>query len=179
MINKSWEERTIRELVTPEAIAEIEGANLLIERFGEWPTFEDAEVLSLNLDRGNHWWVIQSGEWSQRIPPSLIATFYVFDGRYAPEAPERKPTKVVIQFNEFEIFEIDGFNHQNPIVGLGINFEFSKNMNKNLFSVNWGGTGIKHEVSFSCGHIKVLSVEPMVWPNKALQPTSPLTRRRV
>src|SRR5690349_255885 len=111
MIEKTWEERTIPELICPEAIAAIEGANLLVERFGEWPTFEDAEVLALNMDRGNHWWVLETAAWDQRIPPSLTVAFYVFDSRHADEAPERKPTKVVIRFEEFEKFEIDGFNH--------------------------------------------------------------------
>jgi hypothetical protein len=172
MINKPWDERTIEELTSPEAIAAIEGANLLIARFGEWPTFEDAEILALNLDRGNHWWVVETGEWGQRVPPSLTAILYVFDFRHADDNPARKPTKAVIRFEELEDFEIDGFNHQNPIVGLGIKFHFSKNMNKNLFSVDWGGTGIKHEASFTCERIQVMSVEPMVWAHAALKSDS-------
>jgi len=172
MTNKTWEERTIEELTPPEAVAAIEDANLLVARFGEWPTFEDAEVLALNLDRGNHSWVVETGEWDRRIPPSLTATLYVFDFRHASDNPARNPTKVVIKFEEFEDFEIDGFNHQNPIVGLGIKFLFSKNMNKNLFSVDWGGTGIKHEASFTCERIQVMSVEPMVWADTALSSDS-------
>ncbi|MSP40329.1 MAG: hypothetical protein EXR70_17715 [Deltaproteobacteria bacterium] len=165
MINKPWDERIVEELTPPEVVAAIEGADLLIECFGEWPSFEDAEVLALNLDRGNHWWVLETGKWDQRIPPRLTATFYVFDFRYSGDAPERKPTEAVIRFEEFEDFEIDGFNHQNPIVGLGIKYLFSKNLKKNLFSVDWGGTGIKHEASFTCGRIQVISVEPIVWSN--------------
>lgn len=167
MINKKWDERTLEELTPPEVVAAIEGANLLVERFGEWPTFEDAEVLALNLDRGNHWWVLETGEWERRIPESLTATFYVFDFRYSDDNANRKPTKAVIRFEGLEDFEIDGFNHQNPIVGLGIKYLFSKNLNKNLFSVDWGGTGIRHEASFTCELIQVMSVEPMAWANSA------------
>lgn len=163
MICKSWEQRTLHELIDPKAIELIEGADLLLNRFGDWPTFEDAEVLSLSFDRGNHWWVLETGEWSRRVPPSLIATFYVFDSRYAEHAPERKPTKVSIQFYEFREVEIDGFNYQNPIVGLGIKLTYSADLKKTLFSIDWGGTAIPHEVSFSCERIHVLSAEPMVW----------------
>jgi hypothetical protein len=159
MITKPWEQRTIEDLVTPEALALIEGADLLIARFGEWPTFEDGEVLAIAFDRGNHWWVIQTKEWSKRIPSSLTATFYVFDSRYADTDPERKPSKVCIRFEEFDEFEMDGFNYQNPIVGMGITVSYSDRLKKNLLSVNWGGTAIRHEVSFLCGQIRVLSVE--------------------
>lgn len=167
MITKSWEQRTSTNPVTPEALALIEGANSVIARFGEWPTFEDGEVLAFAFDRGNHWWVIEAGAWSERIPPSLTVTFYVFDSRYADTAPERKPSKVCIRFEEFDEFEMDGLNHQNPIVGMWITVSHSDRLKQNLLSVNWGGTGIKHEVSFLCGHVRVLSVEPMVWPNNA------------
>ena len=166
MIAKSWEQRTTENLVSPEALALVEGADLLIARFGEWPTFEDGEILALVFDRGNHWWVIQTEAWSKRIPPSLMATFYVSDSRHADSHPERKRSKVCIRFEEFDEFEMDGFNYQNPIVGMGITVSYSDRLKRNLLSVNWGGTAIKHEVSFLCGQIKVLSVEPMVWPNE-------------
>ena len=167
MITKSWEQRTTENLVTAEALALIEGADLLIARFGEWPTFEDGEVLALAFERGNHSWVIQTDAWSRRIPPSLTATFYLFDSRYADTDPERKPSKVCIRFEEFDECEMDGFNYQNPIVGMGITISYSDRLKKNLLSVNWGGTAIKHEVSLLCGQVTVLSVEPMVWPNNA------------
>jgi hypothetical protein len=171
MIATPWDKRIVEDLVTPEALALIEESELLTNRFGEWPTFEDGEVLALEFDRGNHWWVIETGEWSERIPPSLIATFYVFDNRYADDDPERKPSKVRIRFEEFAELEMDGFNYQNPIAGMGISVSYSDRLKMNLLFVNWGGTAIKHEVSFLCGHIRVLSVEPMVWPNPTVQGT--------
>jgi hypothetical protein len=171
MIATPWNKRIVGDLVTPEALALIEQSELLIGRFGEWPTFEDGEVLALEFDRGNHWWVIETGEWSKRIPPSLTATFYVFDSRYADTDPERKPSKICIRFEEFDEFEMDGFNYQNPISGMGISVSYSDRLKMNLLFVNWGGTAINHEVSFLCSHIRVLSVEPMVWPNPADQGT--------
>jgi hypothetical protein len=167
MSASEWRDRPIPESTPDAVISAIEGASLLIDRFGEWPTFADAEVLALDLDRGNHRWVIQTNAWDRRIPPSLTATFFIFDRRYFSESPERKETKAVIRFEEFERFAIEGFNHQNPIVGLGIEFEYSTNLRKNLFAVDWGGTALPHEVSFTCGHIRLLNVEPMVWPQQA------------
>lgn len=141
MIASPWDKRIVEDLVTTEALALIKESELLINRFGQWPTFEDGEVLALEFDRGNHWWVIKTGKWS-----------------------ERKPSKVRIRFEEFAELEMDGFNYQNPIAGMGISVSYSNRLKMNLLFVNWGGTAIKHEVSFLCGHIHVLSVEPMVWP---------------
>jgi hypothetical protein len=163
----NWQDRPIPEGASDTAISQIEGASLLVGRFGKWPPFHDAEVLALDLDRGNHWRVIQSNAWDQRIPPSLTATFFVFDHLYAATAPERKETMVALRFEEFERFGIEGFNHQNPIIGLGIAFEYSTNLRKNLFAVDWGGTALPHEVSFTCGRIRVVNVEPMVWRPQA------------
>jgi hypothetical protein len=165
MISKAWNQRGSKGLATAEAIARIENRDLLIERFGGWPTFEDAEVLKLEFDRGNHWWVLESGDWSRRIPPSLVATFFVFDSRFADHAPERKPSSVSIRFEEFQEIEIEGFNHQNPVLGVGIELIYSQNLRKEQFFVDWGGCGMTHEVLFVCDRIRVLSVEPMIWSN--------------
>ena len=105
--------------------------------------------------------MIQTEGWEQRIPPSLTATFFVFDNLHADNSPERKETKVVFRFEEFERFVIEGFNHQNPIIGLGIGFEYSENWRKNLLAVDWGRTALVHDASFTCARIRVLSVEPM------------------
>lgn len=163
MIDKSWDELTTENFISPEAINAIDRKNLLIERFGEWPTFEDAEVLSIEFNRGNFKQIIKTNDWDQYISPSLTAAFYLFDNRYSDLSLERKPTEVVIRFEGLENLEIDGFNHQNPIVGLRITFVFSDNLKRNMFAVDWGGTGIHHEVSFTCENIIVLSVEALTF----------------
>ena len=159
MISVPWDKRG-KELTTPEAIALVQGSSLLVDRFGEWPSFEDAEVLSLSLDRGNHEWVVRTGKWAERIPPCLTATFYVFDSRFADDDPMRKPSRVIIKFCEFEEFEVDGFNHQNPILGIGIRLVHSAARRQQLFLVDWGGTGLTHEVRFTCESVRIESVAP-------------------
>jgi len=157
MISTPWNERG-SDLSTPEAVALVQGYSLLTDRFGEWPSFEDAEVLRLSLDRGNHDWVVRTENWTDRIPPSLTVKFFVFDNRFADDDPRRKPSEVTIKFCELDQFEIDGFNHQNPILGLGICLVYSPERRQHMFLVDWGGTALKHEVRFLCESIHVESV---------------------
>lgn len=161
MSMENWEDRTAPELYSDEAISVIEGANRLVERFGQWPTFEDGEVLNLTLDRGNFVQLPESGAWHEFVRPSLSAAFYVFDSRFSLEAPERRATIATIRFGQLDAFEMNGFNHQNPIIGLGISLVFSERLKTKLFKVDWGGTALPHEVSLTCASVKVLSVEPI------------------
>ena len=55
---------------------------------------------------------------------------------------------------------IDGFNYQNPIIGLSI-VPFETDGEQRRFRVKWGGTCMQHEVSFTCGRISVLHVVDM------------------
>ena len=87
---------------------------------------------------------------------------YGFDIRYSSTDAERKPTVINIRFQgSFERVALDGFNHQNPICGMEIIFEYKDNLKKNVFAVDWGGTGIHHDVSFTCERIEVLEVKPL------------------
>jgi hypothetical protein len=159
MITKVWDERFTESLTDSDVISKIVGHGMLTRRFGGWPTFEGAELLSLQLDRGNHWWVQKTGNWSKRIAPYLIATFYVFDNRFGEDSPDRNPSRVGLRFEEFEELEIDGFNHHNPIVGMGVSLKYSSISKKKMFRVDWGGPAMKHEASFLCAGVEVLSVE--------------------
>jgi len=139
---------------------QIEGANLLVERFGFWPSFEDAEVIALKFERGNHMQVVERGAWAERLGESLAATFLVFDARHALISPARKPTEAVIRFEPLTSFKMSGFNYQNPILGLNIS-PHDLLQDKSKFLVQWGGTAMHHEVSFNCERICVLSAKPV------------------
>jgi hypothetical protein len=155
-----WQDRSNLESTPPEVVAAIEGSDRVVERFGRWLNFADAEVVSLTFDRGNLMEIFQTGRWPEAVPPSLEAVFYVFDASLASEA-DRKPSMLTIRFSELDRFALDGFNHQNPIVELAIIREHSERMKKDLFAVDWGGAGIVHEASFTCGKIAVIGLESL------------------
>lgn len=79
----------------------IEGSHKLIEVIGEWPSFDDAELISLCLDRTDG---------SPHIPgsnsPTLSMTIRLVEtGYYLTE----------IRFNNVENLELSDFSYQNEI----------------------------------------------------------------
>lgn len=116
-----WQDRRGERQTSVETVASIEGAHLLLERFGSWPTFEDFEIISLHFDRGNAMDIFQTKAWSNLKEPSIVVALYGFDIRYSSTDAERKPTVINIRFQgSFERVALDGFNHQNPICGMEI-----------------------------------------------------------
>lgn len=159
MSDSLWEDRSNLESTTPDVVAAIDGSSLVVERFGRWLKFIDAEVVSQTFDRGNLKEVFQTERWSEAVLPSLEAIFYVFDELHASDSPDRKPTLLTIRFCELDRFSMNGFNHQNSIVELAIVQEYSEQLKQNIFAVDWGGTGILHEASFTCRRIEVIKLE--------------------
>ncbi len=140
-------ERTFQEAMSPEVLAGISGRELLIQHLGHWPTFHDFEVLSLILERA----VVSAAACD------LKATFFVFDLTKSPHDPERKQGTAEFLFEDINALHIDGFNHQNPIMGLSI-VRAESSGEETRFRVQWGGTCMQHEVSFTCSRVAVLRV---------------------
>jgi hypothetical protein len=140
-------ERTFQETILPETLALISGRELLIQHLGHWPTFHDFEVLSLTLERA----VVSA------LTHDLRATFFVFDLQKAPSDPERKQGSAEFLFESIDALHIDGFNYQNPIMGVSITPSEPLG-DERRFRVEWGGTCMHHEVSFTCGQISILRV---------------------
>ena len=136
-------EHTFQEPISPEALAAISGRELLIQHLGHWPTFHDFEVIALTLERA-----VVSAAYHD-----LRATFFVFDLNKSTDDPERKQGTAEILFESIEALHIDGFNYQNPI--LGVSILPSEPLG---FRVAWGSTCMHHDVSFTCGRIAVLRV---------------------
>ena len=129
----------------------IENVHLLEDVFGYFPSFHDAEVLRIILNRE-----------SVGILPTLEAEIYVFeitsqvvDGKYVCE----KHTRVTFQFHEIDGLILEGFNNQNVLQGLSIK-DISDHQLENLkFEVGIEGNfGV--EARFKCRSIKIVSVEP-------------------
>src|SRR5687767_7038301 len=86
--------------------------------FGYWPSFHDAEVVKVRLDRGDS--LDAQGEGRK---PTLEADIHVFEttdevtdqGFYAL----RKHTLATFAFRGIDELQLEGFNHQNVLFGLG------------------------------------------------------------
>jgi len=142
--------------ISPEILAQIAGRDLLIEQIGHWPKFDDFEVLSITLDRAP----------VTATVCDLRATFMVFDINKSRRDPDRRQGNAEFLFESVDDLKIEGFNHQNPILGISIT-PFKPAGGRGRFCVAWGGTSMTHEVSFSCGRIAVLRVmdlNPFRWP---------------
>jgi hypothetical protein len=107
-----------------------------MDHLGGWPTFHDFEVLSLHLERA--------------IVPAAAC-----DPSKSSSDPGRRQGSAGFLFENVGGLRVDGFNHQNPILGLSI---VRSEEDENRLQVDWGGTGMRHEVSFTCGRIAVLRV---------------------
>ena len=88
----------------------IVGSEKLTSIFGRWPSFHDAEIHDLHLQRGYinlltvrlHLWLM-TRDIDQK-------GFYV----------STKHTLTKMKFYDVDNFRMEGFNHQNAIFGLGI-----------------------------------------------------------
>ena len=133
------------EPLTASLLARIAGRERLIQHLGNWPSFHDFEVLAITLERP-----IMIG-----ATCDLRATFLVFDVSKSQEDPERRQGTADMLFEDINDLHIDGFNHQNPIIGLSI---LPGAAGADLFHVAWGGSCLCHEVSFTCHQMSVLRV---------------------
>lgn len=92
----------------PEGLADVDGADALFNWFGYWPSFHDAEIISIELNRRDtsslsvHTWEI---------------TNEVDDEGYYGL---RKHAVVTFLLDGILDLELSGFSHQNVIFGLEI-----------------------------------------------------------
>lgn len=127
-----------------EPAGDVVNADSLIRVFGAWPSFHDAEIVWIRLDRG-------AGR------PSLEAAFHLF--RMTSELDERgyyvlrDHTLAKLRFDNIVLQELKWFNHQNSIDGLEIGPGNERRL-KVEFPSNWGC-----DAQFECDGIEVLSVE--------------------
>jgi hypothetical protein len=150
-----------------EPLEGIVNRRALVERFGCWPSFHDAEVVAVRLD---------SGQRSQR-PPSAELDIHVFE--MTSETDEdgffilRLHTLVTLRFDGLIEIELDGFGSQNSLDSLelggspGGDDGFVVELPAN---VGLGG-------ALRCQAATVLSVEPFEpGPRSIGGPRGPCTR---
>ncbi len=100
-----------------ELVNSIEHADVILNHFGYWPSFHDAEVVSLHFDRN-----FREGL------PRLWIQVYAFEMTDTVKAGYYQLVKHCLINFEFEGVvesEVDGFNHQNAVYGIEFGIEGS------------------------------------------------------
>lgn len=145
----------MREAWRVKAVDRIAGAAQLMDVFGYWPSFHDAEVQWLRLDRRAH------GEGC--YGPTLEAMVHAFemtnevsaDGYYVL----RQHVLVHLRFLDAVELQLDGFNYQNALMGLTLTDLRDSQMEHVRWAVHFGSAfGV--DASFQCYAVEVVSVVP-------------------
>lgn len=135
-----------------EGWPKILGSEAVHERFGGWPSFHDAEVRRLTLDRT-----------IPEVAPTLELVVYVFQTRGGVDdrgylIPNNQ-TLLTLRFTRVTELKLKGFNHQNQIAGLRLNDVASRQWEWAKFEVHvLGEFGVS--ASFYCHEISVVGMEP-------------------
>ena len=90
----------------------IAGSEKLIRIYGSWPSFHDAEVIELQHWRGR----MKPGAWdASNVLPVITVKIHVFI-----ELSGSQHTLATLRFEDVDEYRMEGFNHQNAILGLSI-----------------------------------------------------------
>ncbi|CAA9525345.1 MAG: hypothetical protein AVDCRST_MAG85-3183 [uncultured Solirubrobacteraceae bacterium] len=129
--------------------AEVAGADALTSIFGEWPSFHDAEVLRMRLDRGG-----------PRTRAHVEADVHVF--AMTSEVDEagfsvlRDHTLVTLRFDGIAELELGGFNDQNALFALELEDITDRQLDVLRWSIRFDSS---HGVgaTFLCEDVSVLA----------------------
>jgi hypothetical protein len=141
-----------------DGAAVFEGSGKLTDLFGYWPTFHDAEVHELLLDRGN---VDPDG--SSYVFPILTVKIHVFEMTNEVDSAGyfvlTKHTLVTLRFHDVEDCRLNGFNQQNAINGLTVAEADAGSRRLPLLGVRMDAAyGL--DASFKCSKCEVLAAVP-------------------
>jgi hypothetical protein len=127
----------------PFEIASIDGAQQLYDWFGYWPSFHDAEVLRLELNR--------SGSSSLSVRTREMTSEIDEKGYYVPA----KNVTVDFMIDGISDLDLNGFSHQN-VVG---NIKIGKTANGFLITL-WPCYGLAGTIEVSKISIRLSPEEP-------------------
>lgn len=141
---------------SPDLENEIIGSERLTSIFGGWPSFHDAEIAEIHLDRGE---VNQATETFEFPIMTVKLVLWNLTSRVNANGylETERHTLAILQFSDVDNLTMSGFNYQNAIMGLQI--ERQGNEGRTEFKVTFDpafGMGCE----FSCGSIEVLNVMP-------------------
>ena len=126
-------------------------AEALMKIYGYWPTFHDAVVLSVMLNR------------SGTIGPEMTAQIDLWE----PNPKLDIHVLVTLVFRGIESFILAEFNRENMIDGMGIIPIAPPREDNCRFSVRFDsfyepGSGLALEMDFQCREIEVVSAAPRI-----------------
>ena len=103
----------------PNIENEIVGSERLTSIFGGWPSFHDAEVTEIHLDRGE---VNQDTATFEFPVLTIKLVLWNLTSRVNANGylETEHHTLAILQFSDVENLAMSGFNHQNAIMGLQI-----------------------------------------------------------
>jgi len=129
----------------------IEGSQKLTGIFGYWPPFHDAAILELHFLRGD-----VDPDAGRYVFPVLETRIHLWELRCGAEAiSTRLHTLATLRFHNVDGFRMEGFNHQNAILGLSITRQERGSGPSPIFAVHFDpafGMG----ATFVCGRIEVV-----------------------
>ena len=142
-------------MTSEQAIATlIEGSGKLTGIFGYWPTFHDAEIVELQLWRGDVY-----PDTKKYVFPVLTVKLHVWELTSEVDTAGylvlRKHTLTTLRFHDVLDLRIDGFNQQNSILELSIARKQNTEGPGRTFTVNFDpafGMGAE----FTCSRIEVV-----------------------
>jgi hypothetical protein len=134
-----------------DASVQVLNSEALIERFGEWPSFHDAEVYGLRLDSG------QRRDGIVRL--ELDVHVFDVDGKLpGGRLNFVRHTLVKLEFEDVEAVELDGFGPQNVLDDLGLK-EVTLAAGRQIQVTLPANNGL--DGSFRCRTVTVLAAVPM------------------
>lgn len=136
-----------------EIESKILNSNLLTKVFGRFPSFHDAEVLQITLNRRG----------LDSFNPTLQAVIHVFEMTSEIDPNNqyvlKNHTLVTVNFSGINQLSLEDFNHQNVLLGLSIKDISDRQLEWDKFEVSFDGI---HGVSgrFQCKTVDIESVMP-------------------
>jgi hypothetical protein len=141
---------------SPDLEELIGGSAKLTSIFGGWPSFHDAEVTEIHLERGE---INREAETFAFPVLTVKLVLWNLTSRVTVTGhlETEHHTLAILQFSDVENLTISGFNHQNAILGLEIEHQLTDG--RPLFHVSFDpafGMGCE----FDCAAIAVLNAVP-------------------
>ena len=101
-----------------EASVFFDAGQKLTSIFGEWPSFHDAEVTDVHLWRGD----VKAGDWDDsNVFPVLTIEVRILEATQPGAVGDSgRDVLAKLRFHDVDDLKIEGFNHQNAILGISI-----------------------------------------------------------